>query len=100
MSKRPKHQNKRQSARRHVALPPVLERPSANVERKSRVEYGKPIILLEDANKETFEFKGGQWSRHALNIAECRENCLVKELPQKVNGMSRYEIRFPVSTDT
>jgi hypothetical protein len=31
-----------------------------------------------------------------MSIAECRENCQVQELPQKVNGMTRYEIRYPL----
>ena len=63
------------------------------------MEYDKPLILLEDANHDTFEFKAGQWSPHGLSIAECRESCLVKELPQKVNGMTRYEVRYPMPAD-
>jgi len=68
-------------------------------ERKSPTRYGKPFILLEDMEKNTFEFRGGQWVAHSMSIAECRENSQVKELPQKVNGMTRYEIRNAVSAD-
>ena len=51
---------------------------------------------MEDATKNTFEFKLGAWVPHIMSIAECRRECIVKELPQKVNGMTRYEIRSPV----
>ena len=76
------------------------ERRAAAAERRAKTEYDKPFILLEDSDKDTFEFKAGQWARHAMSIAEYRENSLVKELAQKVNGMTRYEIRYPVSQDT
>jgi hypothetical protein len=35
--------------------------------------------------------------RHSRSIAECREDCQVKELAQKINGMTRYEICSPVA---
>jgi hypothetical protein len=69
------------------------------IERKPPIQYGKPFILLEDADKNTFEFKGGAWVPHAMSIAECRLECQVNELPQKVNLMTRYEIRYPLSAD-
>ena len=31
-----------------------------------------------------------------MSIAQCRQDCLVKELPQKVNGKTRYEVRCPL----
>src|SRR5437870_1621454 len=55
--------------------------------------YGPPFVLLEDANKNTFEYQGGTWIPHSKKIAECQLDCLVKELPQKVNKMTRYEVR-------
>ena len=64
--------------------------------KKVDVEYGKPFILLEDIDKNTFEYKGGAWVSHARTIAECRIDCQIKELPQKVNKMTRYEVRCPV----
>ena len=78
---------------------PLVREAYSNPAAKWRVEYGKPFILLEDVNKGTFEFKAGQWAAHSMTIAECRESCLVKELPQKLNGMKRYEIRYPIPGD-
>jgi hypothetical protein len=65
-------------------------------ERRPPVVYGHPIILLEDENKNTFEFKNGSWVPHPLTIAQCRETCKVKELPQKVHRNTRYEVCYPV----
>jgi len=59
--------------------------------------YGKAFILMEDLQKNTFEYVKGAWVPHAMTIAECRVDCQVKELPQKVNGMTRYEVRCPTS---
>ena len=66
------------------------------VEKKPSVTYGKPFIVLEDTHKSTFIYKGGQWIPHSATIAECRQDCQVKELPQKIKGMTRYEICSPV----
>jgi len=60
------------------------------------VQYGKPFILLEDENKSTYEFKAGKWVEHGMTIAECRVECQVKVLPQKLKNMTRYEIRSPI----
>jgi len=65
---------------------------------KPPVTYGKPLMILEDVTRHTFEFKGGSWVPFTMTIAECRKDCLVKELPQKINSMTRYEIRCPVPT--
>lgn len=70
--------------------------PAAPYVPKPPVTYGQPTTLLEDTLKNTFEFKGGTWVPFAMSIAECRQGCLVKELSQKVNQMTRYEVRFPV----
>jgi hypothetical protein len=87
--------NKRQAAR----LAPqtrTLARPPAVTQRPAAVVYGKPFILLEDEAKNTFVYKGGAWVQHSASIAECRETCQVKVLPQSVGKMVRYEIRCPV----
>jgi hypothetical protein len=54
-------------------------------------------LLLEDAQKKVFSFKNGQLIDHAKTIAEYRLDCRVKQLPQKINGLTRYEICLPVS---
>ncbi len=100
MGKKRRYNDKRHAVRPFTPPPPAPERRAAAAERRAKTEYDKPFILLEDSNKDTFEFKAGQWARHAMSIAEYRENSLVKELAQKVNGMTRYEIRYPVSQDT
>lgn len=73
----------------------MLQRPPAVTERAAPVVYGKPFILLEDKEKNTFIFKAGAWVPHEDSIAQCRQTCQVKQLPQGVNNMIRYEIRCP-----
>jgi hypothetical protein len=85
---------KRQDPRRISARAP-LEPAKAYVP-KPIVQYGEPFMLLEDAAKNTFEYTGGAWVPFDRNIADCKIDCLVKELPQKVNKMTRYEVRCPV----
>ena len=87
---------KRRSTTPHSSAPREAPR---SFEKKPPVQYGKPFVLLEDANKNTFEYKSGAWIPHAMSIAECRVECQVNELPQKVNSMTRYEIRYPVSAE-
>jgi hypothetical protein len=70
--------------------------PVAVAERKPPVVYGKPFVVLEDSQKSTFVYSGGQWVPHTKSIAECRQDCRVKELAQKINGMTRYEVCSPV----
>ena len=60
------------------------------------VQYGAPFIVLEDSDKKTFEYANGAWTPYAMSIAECKKSCQVKELPQKVNNKTRYEIRVPI----
>jgi hypothetical protein len=93
MAQRNRFQGRRQNAR--SAAPPPLRAPLA-AERKPVVVYGKPFILMEDESQNTFVFSGGAWKPHTMSVAECREDCQVKELPQKLNKMTRYEIRCPV----
>jgi hypothetical protein len=73
--------------------------PRVVMEKKPPVVYGKAIIVLEDEAKCTFEFDKGAWVPYPMSIAECRRECLVKELPQKVNRMTRYEVRCPVTSE-
>jgi hypothetical protein len=70
-----------------------LRRPPDVLERRAPVVYGKPFIVLEDESKKTFVFKAGQWVEFESSIAECKQSCQVKQLPQKVNRMTRYEVR-------
>jgi hypothetical protein len=79
------------------AAPPPSA-PRVVMEKRPPVVYGKAIVVLEDEAKSTFEFDKGAWVPYPMSIAECRRDCLVKELPQKVNRMTRYEIRCPVTT--
>jgi len=72
-----------------------LQRPPAITERQAPIVYGKPFVVLEDEAKNTFVFKAGTWVPHTASIAECRQTCHVKQLPQRVNRMIRYEIRCP-----
>jgi hypothetical protein len=37
------------------------------------------------------------WNPYHLSIAECKVDCLVKTLPQKLNGKTRYEVRAPLN---
>jgi hypothetical protein len=76
-----------------------LRRPPEPTEKLAPVVYGKPFILLEDAQKNTFIYKAGAWVPHSASIAECRQDCLVKELPQRLNQMVRYEVRSPLSAN-
>jgi hypothetical protein len=76
-------------ATRMLQRPPEPEIQPATV-------YGKPFIVLEDKDKNTFVFKAGNWVPYEESIAACRKTCQVKELPQRVNQMIRYEIRCPV----
>jgi hypothetical protein len=99
MAQKHRYRNNRQGNRGFAPPPAAIAKAAVVYEKKLPTQYGKPFILLEDANKNTFEFKGGQWVAHPLTIADCRENSQVKELPQKVNGMTRYEIRTAVSVD-
>jgi hypothetical protein len=62
------------------------------------VVYGKAVVVLEDGEKNTFLFENGAWIPYGHTIAECKRNCLVEALPQKVKNMTRYEIRRPVES--
>lgn len=97
MGHRNRHHGKRQKPRAAARQPAPLRAPVAVAEKKPPVTYGKPFVLLEDDHKCTFIYNAGQWRPHTKTIAECREDCQVKELAQKINGMTRYEVRSPLS---
>lgn len=96
MAQRRKFNPKRQ--RFSTASPHVrgLQSLPAAVLPKAPTAYGKAFIVMEDEQKNTFEYRAGSWLPCADTIAQLRESCQVKELPQKVNRMVRYEIRRPL----
>ncbi len=96
MSQRNRRHNKRPKSRGGAQSAAATRPPLEVFEKKAPVVYGKPFVVLEDAQKNTFVFTSGKWIEHSATIAECRVDCQVKELPQKINGMTRYEISCPV----
>jgi hypothetical protein len=97
MAQKHRYRNERPKHGRPPAPPASRAAPRLVIEKKPPVVYGKAIIILEDEAKDTFEFQQGAWVPFSMSIAECRRDCLVKELPQKVNRMTRYEIRCPIN---
>lgn len=98
MAQRPRQNKKKDKPKGRaprVLAPLEVYKPKNTVP----TQYGKPFILLEDTDKNTFEYQGGAWVPHAKTIAECQVDCQVKELSQKVNKMTRYEVRSPVTAD-
>jgi hypothetical protein len=85
--------NKRQVARQATPTRSLVVLPPA--QRVAPVVYGKPFILMEDASKNTFIYQAGNWVPYSSTIAECKQNCQVKVLPQSVGKMTRYEVRCP-----
>lgn len=92
-----RNQRPKRPMRRTEAAAP--SEPRMILERKVPVVYGEAVVVLEDESKNTFEFEKGAWIPYPMSIAQCRVDCLVKELPQKVNRMTRYEIRCPVAAE-
>lgn len=86
----------RKTPPRAAAPAPAPVERSAPVERKPPVVYGKPFIVLEDPQKGAFIYRAGQWVADDRTIADYRQDCQVKQLAQKINGMTRYEICAPV----
>src|SRR5262245_45833495 len=89
------HQKKRKQSPRSTSQPSTTREAPVPFVRPAPVVYGKPFIVLEDADKNTFFFKAGAWIPYSASIAECRRTCKVKELAQRVNQMIRYEVRCP-----
>lgn len=93
---RPKHSQQRaRGARPPASATRNVLVPHEPVQPKAPVVYGKAFIVLEDEAKNTFVYKGGAWVAHTTTMAECRQNCRVKELPQRINKMVRYEVCCP-----
>jgi hypothetical protein len=88
--------NKRQAASRPASdTRRSMLVPLVPIERVAPTVYGKPFIVAEDAAKNTFIFQTSAWVPYHESIADARLTCLVKELPQKLNNMTRYEVRVP-----
>jgi len=92
MVQRRRQPNKRQQTHAAARGSAPSRAPLAPLERKPPVVYGKPYVVLEDSQKSTFVYDGGAWVAHAKSIAEYRQDSQVKELSQKINGMTRYEV--------
>lgn len=93
------HKSGKKLARQHRSSPPV-ERPIPQITpRKPPTVFGKAFILLEDDQKNTFEYREGAWVSCDWSIAVCRAEGEVKVLPQRINNMTRYQVRLPVSHD-
>jgi hypothetical protein len=86
-----KHQARRNSGGPAGARAPI--EPPKPLPRSVPKQYGPPFVLMEDDKKQTFSYQSGNWVAYERSIAECRTDCQVKLLAQKVNNMSRYEIR-------
>ncbi len=99
MAQRPRFNRKQKKHPTSTRSATVARQPQPAYERKAPPQYGKPFVLLEDLDKKTFEYANGAWVPYALSIAECRQECQVKELPQKVNDKTRYEVRCPLPND-
>lgn len=97
------HQNRFRNARKkpaHAHRSAPAERTAFEIPApKPPKVFGKSFTLLEDAQKNAFEYRSGAWVPYALTIAQCREAGEVQELPQKINKMTRYEVRLPLSHD-
>lgn len=95
------HQNRFSQNRKRPVRPTrstVVEKPAFEIPaRKPPTALGKPFVILEDASKTTFEYRSGAWVPYRLTIAQCREEGEVKELPQRINNMTRYEVRLPLT---
>lgn len=91
---RPSPNRGRQSytPRRSQQVPEPVARPT----KLPPPVYGAAFIILEDAQKNTFEYVGGNWQPFGRSIADCRLDCQVTQLAQKVNNMTRYEVRAQV----
>ncbi len=85
----------KRKANRDGRGPAVREVPV--YERKAPVEYGKPFIVMEDPESNTFAYDGSAWVPFSMTMADCKAECQVKTLPQKVNGKTRYEVRLPIN---
>ena len=96
MSKKSHYAGKKTRAHLAGGTRTAVVREVVVYERKEPVEYGKAFIVMEDGEKNTFAYNGSAWVNYKMTMAECKLECQVKELPQKVNGKIRYEVREPI----
>jgi hypothetical protein len=93
--------NRFNNARKRPQRPargPAVEKPAFEIPAaKPPTVYGKAFILLEDEQKQVFEYRSGAWVPYGSNIVQLKEAAEVKQLPQKINKMTRYEVRLPLS---
>jgi hypothetical protein len=87
--------NKRQASRLPLPTRSLVAAPAPQPVRA--VVYGKPFVVMEDEAKNTFVYRAGEWVAFDASIAECRQTCQVKALPQGVGKMTRYEVRQPLN---
>jgi hypothetical protein len=91
-----RHFNQRPARGGGRAPTPVVREVRPAYVKPAPKQYGKPFVLLEDDAKNTFEFIGGAWAPYSMSIAECRAAGEVTQLAQKVNKMTRYQVRLEV----
>jgi hypothetical protein len=89
--RRPFNQNRGKNSGRRPAPLPI--EPPKPLPRSVPKQYGPPFVIMENDRKQTFLYQAGAWVEYERTIAECRVDCTVKQLAQKVNNMTRYEIR-------
>jgi hypothetical protein len=97
MSKKSHYAGKKTRAHLASGTRSAVVREVPVYEPKIPVEYGKPFIVMEDGEKNTFAYNGSAWVSYKMTMAECKLECQVKELPQKVNGKVRFEVREPIA---
>jgi len=82
--------------RRRDAPAPIARAAPQLREKKVPAQYGRPFIVLEDGDKNTFKYQNGAWIPDETNIAQYRLDSQVKQLSQQINSMTRYEVRSPL----
>lgn len=85
------NQNRRKHPSRGSNLPPTAA--PTPLPRSTPKRYGTAFVLMENDQKQAFQYQNGAWVEFERSIADCRVDCQVKQLSQKVNNMTRYEIR-------
>jgi len=101
MGKKRRYNANSRPVKRRTDRPPEAPRAAPEIrEKKVPTRYGQMFIILEDESKNTFEYKDGAWVPHGVHIADYRLDGQVKELSQKINRMTRYEVRSPLPIAT
>jgi hypothetical protein len=97
MARQNRFKNNRRKNSRSTPGVAVEKRPRIPA-RKPPALFGKPFVVLEDEEKNTFSYQGGAWVPYAMTIKQCRdEGHDVRELSQKISKMIRYEVRLQVA---